>query len=71
MYFSVNDLLFYICKFIYMEKKSKDFYLIMCLNVGCMLIRFVFFVVVLYKVVDLFFILLERIVLILKFFNLK
>lgn len=41
------------------RKKSKDFYLIMCLNVGCMLIRFVFFVVVLYKVVDLFFKVLE------------
>lgn len=25
MYFSVNDLLFYICKFIYMEKKRKIF----------------------------------------------
>lgn len=59
MYSSANDSLLYICKFIYMEKKSKDFYLTTCLNVGCMSIRPVSFVVALHKAVDLLFKVLE------------
>lgn len=42
-----------------MEKKSKDFYLTTCLNVGCMSIRPVSFVVALHKAVDLLFKVLE------------